>query len=183
MFTKAGKQAIYAMASQTNYSDVNTVKAMFPSVGIKNTDGQDRWISHVNGNLISGRAIVTNRNAGFAIGSGSTTATEDDYFLENQITSGFNMIITGTWRNVDSNGKLYEEYTFSITNTSSSTISVSEIALISNSIIAGTSASATSGFIQNNVMLDRTVLDTPISIPPTETGALKYRITFDMSFT
>lgn len=182
MITKAGKQAIQTMTNQTSTNLAGSVKAMFPEDSIKNVDGNERQISHLNGNLVSSSNIVVNRNAGFSIGSGTTTPTENDFFLESQITSGYTMILTGATRNVDENNNLYMEFTFTITNNSSNTLTIAEIGLTTANIYCLNSSSATTGST-NNIMIDRTTFETPITIASTETAALRYRITSDMSFT
>lgn len=181
MLTKAGKQAIYTLTNWTSTSNAQNVKAMFPEDSIRNTANNERWLSHVNGNLISHLNCVANQNAGFSIGSSTTPVSDSDYFLKNQITSGYNMTLTHMIRGIDPLGKIYLEFWFDIENTSINNMTIAEIGLTTYSTICVNSASATSGS-SNNVMIDRTVFDSPVTISSLESCTVRYRITSDISF-
>lgn len=181
MFTKAAKQGIKAAFNWTTRNDAANSQAMFPNEPIKNTSGVDRWVSRLNGNLISHWNSVNNRYAGFCIGSGNTLPTENDYFLENQITTNFSMSIVDVRRGLDSNEKMYMEVNLVVVNTGSTNLVVREIGVVSNSIQTVASASATAAG-NTDILIDRTILDTPITIEPTMAGAIIYRITSDNSF-
>lgn len=181
MFTKAGKQAIQAMSVWTTVANQYNTIPMFPNSSVRNTTNAQRWISYVNGNLISTLNCVLNTNPGIHLGSGTVTPTENDYILTSQITSGISVIVSGIARGVDSSNRLYMELVLNVTNTSSSNITVSEVGLVSGNIQCCTSASATATQA-NNILLDHTLLDSPVTIAPSDTAAIKYRITSDMTF-
>lgn len=180
MLTKAGKQGIRTFVNWTGQNNTQNSKPMFPDAPINNTQNQQRWICAITSTFITASNIQFNTNAGFSFGSGNTAPTEDDYFLESQITSGFTGVLTNAFRGVDGNGKLYMEFQFTITNTSNANITIAEMGLTS-AWSCCTSASATSAS-NNNILVDRTVLDTPVTIAPNDSAALRYRITSDISF-
>lgn len=183
MLTKAGKQALQTVATWTTQTNIYNTVPMFPSSSIRNTANQERWVSYLNNNLISAITIQNNAtNAGFHFGSGTTAATENDYKLESDITSGLTTVLGSSMRGVDSNGKPYMSFTFTVTNSGNSNITIGEIGLVSANVFCCTSSSATTA-ASNNVLIDRTVLDTPVTLAPNETSAIKYTITCDMSFT
>lgn len=181
MYTKAGIQAIKSMTVWGNYSSQYTTIPMFPSSSIRNTANGERWISYVNGNLINSLSFVTNQNSGIVLGSGTTAPTENDYHLETQITSGIAVTVSGITRGVDSSDRLYMEVTLNVSNTSSSDITIAEVGLVSGNIMCA-SSSTSSSVGANNVMIDRTLLDSPVTIIPSGSAAIKYRIISDMTF-
>ena len=182
MWTKAGKQALQTVAIWNATANVNTAKPMFPNSSIRNTSNQERWVSYVNGNLFSNLTIVTNANQGIHIGSGITTPTENDYKLGTQITSGFSATSSNAVRGVDLDGKPYMELTYTITNTGSASMTISEMGIVTQNVWCCNTSTATSAST-NHVLLDRTLLATPVTIEAGDSAAIKYRITCDMTFT
>lgn len=182
MLTKAGKQALYTMTNWTANNNAQNAKAMFPEDSIRNTTNVQRWVSFVNGNLISHLNCVGNTYAGFSIGSGTTAVSDSDYFLENQITSGYSMTLIHSIRGLDISQKPYMEFWFIVENISANNMTIGEIGLTSTNIYCTNTASATSAG-GNNVMIDRTVFENPITLSPQESCKVKYRITSDISFT
>ena len=181
MLTKAIKQAICTFTTFTGQNNVFNSIPMFPNESIRNTQNQERWISSIFNNLISTLNDSTTYGAGFSIGSGTTPPTENDYNLENQITSGYRFTFTSSTRGVDANGKLYMEFNLTYTNTGSTPLTISEICLKTANVNVCTSSTATT-IVSNNIMIDRTLLDEPVTIAPTGSATIKYRITTDMSF-
>ena len=99
------------------------------------------------------------------LGSGTTPATVDDYKLENQITSG----LTGTTAiTVDEDNDAI--YVLTLTNTSSEDITIGEVGIFA-SCFTKNSSSSTALFL-----LERTVLDAPITIPAGGIGTIDYSI-------
>ena len=181
MLTKAAKQLLQTVPIYSGLNNTNTAKPMFPNDRIKNTANQERWISFLQGNLMSSTNIVFNANAGFVFGTGSTAPTENDYILESQITSGITGVLTNTVRGIDTNNKPYIEFTFTVTNTGSSSISITEIGYVTGNAYCCTSSTATSA-ANNNVLIDRTLLDGAVTIAAGNSAAIKYRLTSDMTF-
>lgn len=180
MITKACKQAIQTFPVWTTQNNTSNAKPMFPSASVKNTAGQDRWVSFVAGNLLSAiNAQLNATNPGFHFGTGTATPTENDYKLETDITSGVSIILNSSARYYSP--KPHMTFTFTITNTGSSNITISEVGMVTNSIYCCTSSSATSAS-SNNILIDRTLLDTPLTIAPSSTAALEYTVNCEMSF-
>ena len=185
MFTRAGRQAMQTFPIWTLSTDSSSAVPMFPqSQSIKNTSNETRWISFVNGNLFNSFNPVFNQTwSGVSFGSGTTPPTLDDYQIESifddqQISAA----LTHWVRGIDSNNKPYMELTYIVTNRTSGPITVSEVAIVSGDIAVCGSYSDTSAYY-NDVLIDRTLLDTPVSIPSGDSASIKYRITCDMSFT
>lgn len=101
--------------------------------------------------------------AGVIIGDGDTAPTLSDYSLSgNQITT-----FTATTQ-VDvtySFGKIIGTATYNITNTSASPIIIKEIGLTKEKAGEG-----------NRILLARSVLETPVTIAPGDTGVVTYKI-------
>lgn len=99
------------------------------------------------------------------VGSGTTPATVDDYKLESQITSG----LTGTSAiTVDEDNDA--TYTLTLTNTSDADITIGEIGIFASCFVNNTSSGT------DCVLMERTVLDAPITIPAGGIGVIDYAI-------
>ena len=121
-------------------------------------------------------SVITSAGSstGIQIGSGTTPATEDDYHLESQLTSGCSASAPTMEFGEDENGNPIVEYTFTVTNNSENPITISEIGYFQN-LYASTTKGSTSA-TNKNCMLDRTVLSSPVTIPAGEYAAIKYTL-------
>ena len=111
--------------------------------------------------------------AGISVGSGSTPATEDDYQLQNTITSGLaaqvNRII-----DFDNSGNPYLRYDIMLTNNTADDITVNEIGY-KQSISAGTTQAG--GNMGNRIcLIDRTVLNSPLVIEAGTYEVIRYTL-------
>ena len=115
----------------------------------------------------------SNTSTGVSFGTGTTPPTVSDYFLES--------LLTATQINVSvpslvsfSKYDTHEEYTvtFGITNKTADAIAISEI---------GLTAMPYSPYSGNNqyALVDRTVLDTPVTIPAGQSKQITYTIRFN----
>ena len=105
-------------------------------------------------------------NYGFCLGRGSTPATKEDYKLEDMITAGLSRAAYSTATNwYDGGFEVIWSYT--MTNTSAADIEICEIGKVGQHY---------SGSTAYYVLVDRTVLDTPITIPAGETKVLSHSI-------
>ena len=114
---------------------------------------------------------VENTGYGVSFGAGTTPATTSDYKLESVL--GSTRISVATPSSVSySRDDTFDMYSvsFGITNITSDAITISEVGLI---------VSVTSGSSNYTVLVDRTVLDTPVTIPPHETKHIAYTIRFN----
>lgn len=105
--------------------------------------------------------------SGIIIGKGTTPPTLDDYYLESQITSG---VTASNSRGIDENGNPYTLIT--LTNASNKAITVGEVGIIANTYYG------TNGYTCYT-LLDRTVLESPITIEPGGVGQITYTIRMD----
>lgn len=151
------------------------------NVPIKNTSNQTRYLasgSYLNiGNAtsIQGNAI----NAGISVGTSDTPATDEDYILGATITSGLSGVVTNT-HGMDDNDP-YVIFNVVLSNTTTSDIVVKEIGL-KISMSSGSSPNSTSGISSSAVLVDRTVLDTPLTVPARGNAALQYKLKCNYSF-
>lgn len=110
---------------------------------------------------------------GVCFGSGGDAENEEDYNLVNQITSGVSVLLVS--RNSGrEDGCPTLTFTFSIVNTSLETIVVREVGYKCPMVCADTP-----GRNQNDariVMLDRTLLETPLVILPSDSATLIYTL-------
>lgn len=112
--------------------------------------------------------VVNSNDAGVSFGIGTTPANTTDYKLENPLPS--TQISVSVPSAVSySRGDTCDEYsvTFGVTNKTSDAITISEIGLI---------ASPQTSY---PVLVDRTVLDTPVTIPAGQSKQITYTIRFN----
>ena len=113
------------------------------------------------------------KNYGASFGTGTTPATASDYCLESIL--GTTQIDVSTPSAVSySRGDTYDEYsvTFGITNITSEAITISEVGLIAMPYYDGTTSN-------KYTLVDRTVLDTPTTIPAGQSKQITYTIRFN----
>ena len=146
-------------------------------LSVVNVGGTKYYFSPQFGKFPNTRAatfVNVAANAGISFGTGATPATEDDYQLQNTITGGVNVVLTGTKAGCNPPANPFIEYTFTITNTSSSTLTITEVGykqVVNAATTPGRNASA-----EITVLLDRTVLDTALAIEAGDAGVLVYRL-------
>ena len=107
---------------------------------------------------------------GVSFGTGTNPPAITDYCLENPITSG--LAVTSPSAVSFNKTDEYEEYTVTFGVTAANTVTITEIGLKCN-VSYNNSA--------DNVvaMVDRTVLDTPITIPAGQSKQITYTIRFN----
>ena len=147
---------------------------------VRDVNGYTRFLSgYFNDNSVFPFGAVTSFTlnataAGISIGTGSTPAAEDDYNLEETITSGVNVVITGTSYGVESPWFPFVKFDLTITNTGENPLVVTEVGykqrLLTTKVIGSTSRASTV------LLLDRCVLDTPVTIAPGDAGIVTYRL-------
>ena len=109
---------------------------------------------------------LTNNTVYMTVGTGTTEATQSDYNLE---IPNENITISAAAQGTkgDYTGKVY---TFTLYNPTSDDITITEIGLIG--ILTKWSNTT------DHILFDRTVLDTPITIPAGESKPITYEIGF-----
>ena len=110
--------------------------------------------------------------AGVSFGTGTTPATASDYVIES-ILDNTQISVTVPSAVSFSRTDTYDEYsvTFGITNKTAEAITISEVGL--------TASPNTQGSPFPFVLVDRTVLDEPITIPAGESKQITYTIRFN----
>jgi hypothetical protein len=98
----------------------------------------------------------------YILGRGTTPATVDDYNLEDMITSG----LSCAWV-IDEDEDKDAIHKLTLTNTSNDDITIGEIGIAGNVNVAGNWYLA---------LLERTVLDKPITVPAGGFGQIEYAI-------
>lgn len=109
--------------------------------------------------------------AGISVGSGSSTPVDSDYQLANTITSGLTGTVTSLKTIEDGNTSI--TYTISLTNTSGSDITISEIgykqAIAASDSLNGTTAT------DRVFLLDRSLVD-PLTISAGGQAVIEYKL-------
>ena len=111
-----------------------------------------------------------NHVQGVLFGTGDTPASLDDYKLAGDMIQNIAATISKTYSYSEAQPSLKAVYT--ITNNNAAAITIKEVAL--NVQYTRTSSGGTSGCV-----IDRTVLDTPVTIPAGGVGQVVYTITFN----
>ncbi len=107
--------------------------------------------------------------AGVYFGSGTTPATRADYKLESPITSGLSISNTSIVTESDGNGQYSYLADYRIKNNSVADISISELGLF---LPVGSSNTA-----YYPVLMERSVLETPVVIEPGKSKKITYKVT------
>lgn len=142
-------------------------------LAVTNVAGTTYYISSAAG-LNAGALTLSATSAGISVGTGNTTPTENDYNLEATITSGLSGTTTIV-KSIDANGCPVITYRLALSNTSASDITIKEIGYKAN-IKCAASQGAT-GNTDRTLLLDRTVLATPITILAGGNAIIDYKIT------
>lgn len=193
MLTKLGKASLGIIAASSSSTRCNALMFNTSASGnkcskkCKDYTGTEKYLSMLPFSTAITPIVstITGDSKGIAFGSGTTPATEDDYTIENLIRSG----ISVTYAPSDGFGSYFYDseansedvyITFTITNTGSSSISISEICRFATFSLGsdygaavGTGASYRSAFL-----IDRTVLDTPVVIEAGSSGVIRYQMAF-----
>lgn len=112
------------------------------------------------------RKVRTELNpySGVIFGSGTTPPTIDDYKLSGQLIKTISASASYTFK-TDGDG-IYHECLYTITNTGSEEITIGEVALL-----AGVGSS-----LNQKILVERTVLETPVTISAGGVGMVTYTI-------
>ena len=176
MITKNFK-ALCAGMLQSNGS--STCESLIP---ITRYDGNQYYLQARFSNFpnsITSSVAFNNSGTGIKVGSGSTAPTSNDYNLESLITSGLQASSPTIIYGIDNDDNFYKELAFILTNTTSSDITVQEIGYFA--LVYANSTRGSTGKSTCVIMLDRTVLSSPVVVPANDTAAIKYRLATDLS--
>lgn len=126
-------------------------------------------------------SFVSNNNEGIIFGTGNTPATDEDYEIESQITSGITVASPIISKGMDGD-KCYITLRYVVSNTTSSDIIIKEVGL-RGSTMCGTSAGQTTSISKKYILFDRTVLTTPLTVPASSNAVLEYTLESDWDLT
>ena len=154
------------------------------AIKVKNYSGDDKTVVYTASSILTWgydenvsyyacmKALRTSfdGHGGVILGDGDTSPTFDDYKLAGNIISSYTY--SSTLKQVASDTAVTTKAVYTITNTGSVEITIKEIGLIGFTNTNTTAASAT--------LFDRTVLDTPVTIPAGGVGQVEYTITFTL---
>ena len=114
---------------------------------------------------------VNNAGYGVSFGTGTEPSTASDYALQSPLSNTQISVVAPSEVNY-SRGDTFDEYSvsFGVTNNTSDAITISEVGLFS-----GASDSSSSYLF----IVDRTVLDAPVTIPAHQTKHIAYTIRFN----
>jgi hypothetical protein len=103
------------------------------------------------------------------LGTGTTAPTADDYRLESPITTNLSCDSVSVSRT-----SLIKTYTATFTNSGSSDITVTEVGFMIYIFYNYSTTTENS----DHFLMDRTVLETPITIPAGESRTVTYELSF-----
>lgn len=186
MLTKWGKKLVQnsgfriALPTQT-FSAANN----YGFVNAKTTTGSGIVVGPYtsfpeNYTLLTSISEKSSNATGIAFGSGSTPATDEDYTIESIIStiSANTPTVVTSFDATNNKFVSYVEYT--ITNTGSASISISELArfvLLQKATALGELCSTSTGE-RYNILIDHVILDDPVVISPGESGIVRYSASY-----
>lgn len=167
---------------------VNLVGTAAAFIEAKNTAGTTVYLNPTYQTAPAWSPIVTalstatsGASYGVAFGSSSTAATENDYTLGSQVT-GITATIPTPVTFIDSaNYKYVARLDYVVSNDTGATVTIAEIGLFvrfGSAMTRGANAS-TSGSARQCIMMDRTVLDTPVVIPNGSAATIRYEFAYE----
>ena len=126
------------------------------------------YSSHIPPFAAMNKHVVNTNDPGVSFGIGTTPANATDYKLENSLSSTQLRVSVPSAVSF-SRENTYDEYsvTFGVTNITTATITISEVGLIAAPQTA------------YPALVDRTVLDTPVTIPAGQSKQITYTIRFN----
>ena len=125
----------------------------------------------------------SNKDAGISIGTDNTSASKDDYNLKNTLTSNeVTLTMVDTICEIDGNNNFNFICVLGIRNKTNNTININEVGWKANIYVSRFPFQRESG-ITTPILLDRTILETPLTLNSNETGTIKYQIRNNIPFT
>lgn len=159
-------------------------RASFPTtqnqkanIKAKNVSGDNIYITEFlnTGYSATFRAYSSISTAGIYVGSDGTAATDEDYTLGHPLAGLSGNISAGY--SYDSNNDMLLNIDITLTNSSGSEVTIREIGYAGTAYYSdtfgGTPSSSTTP-----VLIDRTVLDAPMTIASGDVGVLRYQFKY-----
>ena len=155
----SSKPTLISISGLSCYFDANNYQSL-----------QSIWKSAIN-SLSTIDTIPTNSRGYILLGTGTTAPTADDYCLESQITENLSCDSVSVSRTTTT-----KTYTATFSNSGTSDMTVTEIGYALRMCYYIRSSSDT--YKYDNFLMDRTVLDTPVTIPAGESRTVTYELSF-----
>lgn len=158
----SSKPTLISISGSSCYFDANSYQSL-----------QEIWKSAIN-SLSTLDTIPTNsqNSRGYILlGTGTTAPTADDYCLESQITENLSCDSVSVSRTTTT-----KTYTATFSNSGTSDMTVTEIGYALR--MCYYIWSSTDIYTYDNFLMDRTVLDTPVTIPAGESRTITYTLSF-----
>lgn len=167
------------LASILEASDANTYSTHFPIIDVW---GETKFISgnfysYSFPNSITSTPTLSQTSAGISVGTDDTPESKFDINLKNTITSGITITAITSAIGCKATDTCYKDYTVTITNNGSSAITIREIGykqLID--AVRYIDFNGNSSLSSTACLLDRTVLNPPITIQAGDAGVILYRL-------
>lgn len=160
----------YAPSSFTSKPTLKNIDNNPRTIG--STSGERYWREMwccVRNALSTINSTKTLGNGYLMLGTGTTAPTADDYRLESPITKNLSCDSVSVSRT-----SITKTYTATFTNSGSSDITVTEVGFIVYIRYFNSNTSENS----DHFLMDRTVLETPITIPAGESRTVTYELSF-----
>lgn len=129
-------------------------------------------------NVYNGWTYTSTAYNGVVFGTGNVAPTIDDYKLSGELVTGLNTSnVTFVTTDTYENGRRTRTVVYTISNTADADITIGEVGLVG--FIRGASSSSSSYTYNNQVLLERTALEEPVTIPAGGVGRVTYSITVE----
>lgn len=188
MITKWGKKLLaentnvkmlfYAsLSSSNNYGAINAKNA----AGTEFVAGPNLATNNSFYYISSITATGSSSSTGVAFGSSDTAPTENDYTITpiaGLEVSSPGSVFTTTYDSV--NNKFYTYYNYTVTNNNAEAVTIKEIGKFNvfyKSTAVGTLCGSSSSD-KMSVLIDRVVLDDPVTIPAGESAVVRYSVSY-----
>ena len=181
MLTRVGKEIQkFLMVNQSGIPGVSlSASSTTPAlIAAKTTSNETLYIPPMaNSNSASIMTDYNNSSYGIAVGSSDTAATEDDYILGNLITTLKQSAVPQVSLVYDAeNTKLIARIDLPLVNDTAEDIIVREIGRFASYYTTATKGAmpSNSASTKRCVLVERTVLETPVTVPANGTATIRY---------
>lgn len=156
----SSKPTLISISGSSCYFDANNYQSL-----------QNIWRSAIN-SLSTLDTTPTDGRGCIILGNGTNQGeSPEDFRLESQITTNLSCDSVSVSRNTT-----VKTYTATFSNSGTSDITVTEIGYVSR--MCYYIRSSTDTYTYDNFLMDRTVLDTPVTIPAGESRTITYTLSF-----